>query len=137
MVPRPIIVFQVNLELNSTEQVGPNTNSHDTGLLHPDRCVGIGNICGPGGTAAAPVQGSALSLMAQRKYTRSALVEQLDKYSFVEALFSPTSNFKHGDYIALFGQNALDAKNKFASGSWNNFNPTAGLGPILTIITQV
>ncbi len=32
----PVITFTVNLDNNSTEQIGPNTNARNTGVLHPD-----------------------------------------------------------------------------------------------------
>ena len=35
-IKHPIITFQVNLDRPRNEQIGPNTNSKDTNLLHPD-----------------------------------------------------------------------------------------------------
>lgn len=32
----PIITFRINLTLNSSESVGPNTNPNNTAILHPD-----------------------------------------------------------------------------------------------------
>ena len=35
-LPHPVITFRVNLERARDEAIGPNTNSRDVNLLHPD-----------------------------------------------------------------------------------------------------
>lgn len=119
--PHPEIKFKVNLELNREEAFGPNTNQTDVAPLHPDTYQN------------SPDQGR--TEKANRVNTRSALL--YDKVCVDDACtqWALKMNLKHEDEFVLYGQEALDYRKKYVAGDWNDNTPTAGLGPILSIVT--
>lgn len=92
--PSPEITFRVNLELNSTELLGPKTNSRSPSILHPDRHDND--------------QDRAVSNMANHKDLRSTWIPGL----------SAANNraLKDGDTFTEYGLTALYIKNRYTTG---------------------
>jgi len=103
--PVPEITFRVNLELNSTELIGPKTNTsiESTGILHPDRHVND--------------QDEAVESIATRKDLRSTWIPGLSAANNRE--------MKDGDTFTEYGQSAIYLKNRYTTGD----------NPLLEIVT--
>jgi hypothetical protein len=119
--PHPAITFRVNLELNRTEDFGPNTNQRDVAPLHPDAHQN------------SPDRGR--TEKSNRVNTRSALLHDQVWADDARTSWLSKMNLEHGDEFTLYGQEALDYRKKYVAGDWNDDTPTAGLGTILSIVT--
>jgi len=119
--PHPEYKFQVNLELNRQEALGPLTNEVEVNPLHP--------------TAYQTDQDLGREQKANFKYTRSTNLNDQKCSDSACSVWLNDMNLKHEDTFIKYGQEALDYRKKYVAGDWNNDVPTAGLGPILTIVT--
>jgi hypothetical protein len=119
--PHPEIKFQVNLELNREEKVGPLTNEKEVAVLHP--------------TAYQSDPDNGREEKSNFKNTRSALLNDKKCSDSACSVWLSEMNLKHGDTFIKYGVEALEYRKKYVAGDWNDNVPTAGLGPILTIVT--
>ena len=92
--PSPEITFRVNLELNSTELMGPKTNSRSPGILHPDRHDND--------------QDRAVSNIANHVELRSTWIPGLSAANNRE--------MKDGETFTEYGQNAIYLKDRYTTG---------------------
>lgn len=125
----PVIVFQVNLALPTSEAMGPLTNQSMQGTLHPDKTVNQDH------------QVLAATLLANRPATRSWFGRP-GGYTFNLSDLNAVSNGKNGDIIVLQGSQAVYAKRMFCSatsGPATAFSP-AGQATydraVLTVLTE-
>lgn len=99
----PVITFQVNLELNSTEGIGPNTNLVNPHILHPDRHQND--------------QDNAISEKSNRSSTRSLFLPGL---LVGENRAGNTgiggTRLQHGDRFTVKGLKALYIKDTYTNG---------------------
>jgi hypothetical protein len=119
--PSPEIKFLVNLELNREEAIGPLTNEKNVAVLSPEAYQN------------SPDQGR--EEKSNRVNTRSALLNNKKCSDSNCSVWLNEMNLKHGDTFVKYGMEALEYRKKYVAGDWNDNVPTAGLGPILTIVT--
>jgi len=94
--PSPTIVFEVNLTLMNSEDVGPNTNLADTGMLNPDRHVG------------ADLQDEAIASILNRRNYKSMWVP--------DKLGGGNRTLVHGTQFTEYGEKAIYLKNQYGVG---------------------
>ena len=119
--PHPTITFQVNLELNLTETIGPKTNEKNPHILHPDYHKSLHTASG---------HELARTYYEDRVNHRSCNIGM----TVIDLTNGHNLRVKDGDQFTLYGQQALDARKKYASGTWNDNLPTGGLGAILEVV---
>jgi hypothetical protein len=135
--PHPEITFQVDLSLNRTEVIGPLTNEKTPRVLHPDYHQTLDTEAG---------YDKMLAELGNRSSTRSANIGVGHRNSLSNAvsgiegqigdyLVKQARGLKNGYQFTLYGQKALDFRKKFVAGTWNNNEPTGGLGSICTIVS--
>jgi hypothetical protein len=66
--------------------------------------------------------------------SKKRIVGTVDLGGIPAQVFNGGRSLKHGDQFTLYGQKAIDIRNKFAAGPWNDFQPTGGLGGVLVEI---
>lgn len=99
----PSITFEVDLELNMTEAIGPHTNLVNPHILHPDRHQND--------------QDNAVTEKDNRKNNRSAYigVDSVTLGTLSSGLLElEHRQLKHGDQFTLKGLKALEIRDKFA-----------------------
>jgi hypothetical protein len=129
--PHPTITFRVNLALNKTEKFGPKTNNQDVGILHPDRHTS--NIDSTFTALNNAHEDNRGANLGANKADASAIAPSGYVSLPVPGVIN-TMTLKHDDEFTLYGQQAIECRKKFASGSWNSNSPTGGLGAILEIV---
>jgi len=128
-IAHPVITFQVNLELNSNEPIGPKTNSADVAQLHPDRHTSY-------------ISEQQVATQGARKTSRDALVgynKQLNLASPAHLSIPGIENgmnLKHGNQFTVSGLKAMEVRDNYVAGAWNNNVPTAGSGSVLSIVSS-
>lgn len=128
-VAHPVITFQVNLELNRNEPIGPKTNSADVAMLHPDNHTSY-------------VSEQQVPTKAARKDSRSALLGVNKQTSSAAPAYlaipgvANGMNLKDGDQFTVSGLKAMEIRKNYVAGDWNNNVPEAGLGSVLTIVSS-
>ena len=103
--PHPTITFEVKLDLNSTEAIGPNTNLVNPHMLHPSMHQDSPDL---GRTQESNF-----------KNTRSTWLSSLIPGGGIRQL-------KDGNQFTVSGQKAIYLRNQYVSGTWNNNNPPGG-----------
>ena len=92
--PSPTIVFEADLTLMNTEDLGPNTNLVNVHMLHPDRHV--------------TDQDDAISSIANRKNNRSMWIP--------DKLGGTNRTLTHGVQFTEYGEKAVYLKNQYGIG---------------------
>jgi len=101
----PIITFQVNLEIQSTEEVGPNTNLVNPHMLNPFRYQSD--------------QDNAVSEQSNLSNTIGLWIPGLlgaENRAGTMGEVGKRNLLKHGDQFTLYGQKATYVKNTYTNG---------------------
>jgi hypothetical protein len=94
--PSPEITFQVNLELNTHEVIGPITNPRNVAVLHPDRHVNL------------DLQDEARDSIAQREDHRSTWLPGLTAAENIA--------LKNDGQFTAYGQRAIYLRDSYTVG---------------------
>ena len=127
--PHPEITFRVNLELNKTEAIGPKTNEKNPGILSPDYHKSLQTATG---------HEMARTYYEDRVNHRSCNIGLAVLGSSQSPRPHPGGNvlgMKDDEQLTLYGQQALEVRKKYTSGTWNDNTPTGGLGAILEVVS--
>lgn len=101
----PSITFRVKLELFDTETIGPNTNLVNPHMLHP--------------SAHQDSPDLGRTEKSNFKSTRSTWLESSFAGGGIRQL-------KDGDEFTVNGLKAIDIRDRYVAGTWNDNNPPGG-----------